>query len=243
MTVPPHGRRESSPHPAGPGCHRTGVPPDSRGDGAQRPGSGAGKRDARWARPVAGTGSGTGSGPVPRTGGAGPRAGATGDEPAEAPGAGPPPASRQPGGLAAQLDGLAESDAALAGLRQRLDPLLELLGEVERGATLDVWVEFGGGHAVVADVASLYRGLVRDAAGPGLGLEGEAGQLVLLLHHIQQVRREHATGGVRVLLATGESLWFRAVRPGHSGLSRPARPAPAGQGTGKPDVPPGAGSS
>lgn len=126
--------------------------------------------------------------------------------------------------IAAELERLSESDPALAGLRERLEPLLELLREVEAGATLDVWIEFGGGHAVVADVAADFQGIVRDAAGPGLGFEGAAGELVILLHHIERVRRDHHTGGVRVLLATGESLWFRAVRPGHSGLSRPPRP-------------------
>ncbi|ADU50582.1 hypothetical protein Tmar_0461 [Thermaerobacter marianensis DSM 12885] len=131
--------------------------------------------------------------------------------------------------LVAELQRLESADPSLAGMARRLEPLLELLDAVDAGAALDVWVEFAGGHAVVADVASWFRGLVRDAAGPGLGFEGHAGELVLLLHHIQQVRREHPTGGVRVLLATGESAWFRAVRPGHSGLSRPA---------GRPDPPP-----
>ncbi|EKP94367.1 MULTISPECIES: hypothetical protein [Thermaerobacter] len=123
--------------------------------------------------------------------------------------------------LAQALERVAAADPALAGIAGRLGPLLDLLDAVDAGATLDVWIEFGGGHAVIADVASEARELVWDAAGPGLGFEGAAGELVLLLHHIQQVRREHATGGVRVLLATGEALWFRAVRPGHSGLSRP----------------------
>lgn len=126
--------------------------------------------------------------------------------------------------LVRDLERIEATDPSLAGIGQRLAPLLELLDAVDAGATLDVWIEFGGGHAVVADVASLVRELVWDAAGPGLGFEGESGELVLLLRHIQQVRREHATGGVRVLLATGEALWFRAVRPGHSGLSRPFRP-------------------
>ena len=129
-------------------------------------------------------------------------------------------------GIAAELERLAAGDPALAGLPRRLEPLLDLLRQVEAGATLDVWIEFGGGHAVVADVAADFRGIVRDAAGPGLGFEGASGELVVLLHHIQAVRRDHHTGGVRVLLATGECLWFRAVRPGHSGLSRPPRPAP-----------------
>jgi len=127
--------------------------------------------------------------------------------------------------LVADLQRLEAADPSLAGLTARLEPLLELLDAVDAGATLDVWVEFMGGHAVVADVASKFRGLVRDAAGPGLGFEGDAGELVLLLHHIGPVRREHGSGGVRVLLATGESAWFRAVRPGHSGLSRPPRPS------------------
>ncbi|HEY8394580.1 MAG TPA: glycine dehydrogenase [Thermaerobacter sp.] len=130
-------------------------------------------------------------------------------------------------GIAAELGRLAASDPSLAGLPERLAPLLELLAQVEAGATLDVWIEFGGGHVVVADVAAEHRGIVRDAAGPGLGLEGTGGELVVLLHHIESVRRDHHTGGVRVLLATGESLWFRVVRPGHSGLSRPPRPSRA----------------
>ncbi|HEY8415759.1 MAG TPA: glycine dehydrogenase [Thermaerobacter sp.] len=128
-------------------------------------------------------------------------------------------------GIAAELERLAAGDPALAALPRQLEPLLDLLRQVEAGATLDVWIEFGGGHVVVADVAAEHRGIVRDAAGPGLGLEGTGGELVVLLHHIQGVRRDHYTGGVRVLLATGESLWFRVVRPGHSGLSRPPRPA------------------
>ncbi|HEY8487846.1 MAG TPA: glycine dehydrogenase [Thermaerobacter sp.] len=126
--------------------------------------------------------------------------------------------------LELELERLEAADPSLSGITRRLGPLLDLLEAVDRGATLDVWVEFGGGHVVVADVASSFRGLVRDAAGPGLGLEGAAGELVVLLHHVERVRPEHATGGVRVLLSTGESLWFRAVRPGHSGLSRPPRP-------------------
>ena len=126
--------------------------------------------------------------------------------------------------LVAELGRLEAADPSLGGITTRLEPLLDLLDAVDAGATLDVWVEFMGGHAVVTDVASRFRGVVRDAAGPGLGFEGHAGELVLLLHHIGQVRREQATGGVRVLLTTGESAWFRAVRPGHSGLSRPPRP-------------------
>src|SRR5690606_17197071 len=75
--------------------------------------------------------------------------------------------------LVADLQRLEAADPSLAGLTARLEPLLELLDAVDAGATLDVWVEFMGGHAVVADVASKFRGLVRDAAGPGLGFEGD----------------------------------------------------------------------